>query len=844
MSTALVPNFDAAWAFLSERFHPGRLIVVTGISLDKKSLPTETFAPNEKAKFLKWVAACALMPANIYFSVGEPQQRFQKKLERTDIKAVHYLHVDVDPRAGEDVASEQARILNLMRNPPGGLPLPTGIVYSGGGYQAYWKLSEALQVGGVLEVAEDLKRYNIQIERLLGGDNCHDISRIMRVPGTVNLPDAKKLKKGRVPALAEVVEWHDDRVYDIAKFTKAVEIQSPTATGAGIGDAPKIKAPGNVRRFSDVDELGDKVSPVCKVVIVNGFDPQARVEFPSRSEALFWVTCELVRAEVSEDDIYAVLVNKDWKISESVLELGPRAQRYALRQIERATEQAVDPVLREFNDRFAVIENFGGKCMVTEEVLDEVLGRYHLTKQGFDHFRNRHMNREVVVGNKKGVDQTMPAGEWWLRHTQRRQYNKIVFAPGRDVPGAYNLWRGFGCDAKPGDCGLFLDHIRNIVCGGNEEHYNWFVGWLANTVQNPAQQGESAIILQGKQGCGKSIVPELFGKLLGRHYLPINRPEHLVGNFNAHLRDCVLLFADEAFFAGNKQDANTLKTIITSRILNIEQKGVDSETSANCIHLMMASNEDWVVNAEFGDRRNFVLKVLPDKIGDRAYFDAMVKQMESGGYEALLHFLLNYDLKAAKWDKRDVPKTDALRDQQDRSMPWDVEAVVYMAVTGLCPEARVDRAWGTSRADEFHPENGKDRLGQWEHLRNVLQLKGEGRKVSSYKFGEAMRAWGFSRMDGHHENGVVWKAPPLPELRRKIDQHTGKPREWPGGADADWGWADNEGIHDYRALDRAEAERLVKEAKAHRDSVGAEMFDRILHAGIALGKSGGNEVPF
>lgn len=844
-ASPLQPDYGASWDFLT-KFHPGRLIVVTGISLDKKAIPTATFAPEQRDDFLKWVAACAAMPANIYFSVAEPLKAVTKKMERSDIKAVHYLHVDVDPRAGEDIAQEQARILGLLRNPPAPLPPPTGIIYSGGGYQAYWSLSEPLTVDGVEDVAEELKLFNVHIERALGGDNCHDVSRIMRVPGSVNVPDAKKLKKGRVAALAQEIEWHADRVYPIAAFTKAVQVQPPVASGAGIGDAPKIKAPGNVRTFNHVDEIGGGVSDQVKVYIVNGCDPNSPEHFPSRSEMLFWVVCEMVRAGIDDEMIYAVLMNRDWRISDSVLEKGRGADRYALRQIERAKEDAIDPMLRELNDRHAVIENFGGKCVVVEEVQDELLGRSYLTKQGFDHFRNRYMNQTINLGDKKDkkgnvVGQIeMPAGEWWLRNPQRRQYNKIVFAPGRDVAGAYNLWRGFGCDAKPGDCGLFLDHIRNVVCGGIEDHYNWFVGWMANCVQSPAQQGESAIIMQGEQGCGKSIVPVLFGQLFGRHYLEINRPDHLVGQFNAHLRDCVLLFADEAFFAGNKQNANALKTIITSRTLNIEAKGVDSETSANCIHLMMASNEEWVVNAEYGDRRNFVVKVLPDKIGDRGYFDAMVKQFEeAGGREALLHLLLGYDLKAAKWDKRNVPKTDALRDQQDRSMPWNVEAVVYMAMNGLHTDAVL-----FGQPDQFHPESGKDRIGQWEHLRNVLQLKGEGRKVSSYKFAEAMREWGFERMDNHTEQGVVWKAPTLADLRRKIEAKTGKAREWPGGADAAWGWGDGTGVHDYSVVRRIEAEQMVKEAKALRDSVGAEAFYRILRAGIALGKAGGEEMPF
>jgi hypothetical protein len=436
-------------------------------------------------------------------------------------------------------------------------------------------------------------------------------------------------------------------------------------------------------------------------------------------------------------------------------------------------------------------------------------------------------------------DIEMPVGEWWLRHTLRRQYETIIFAPGREIPGSYNLWRGFGCEAKPGECGLFLDHIRNIVCGGIEDHYRYFVGWMADCVQNPGRPAESNILMRGEQGCGKSIVPVLFGKVFGRHYMMVNNSGLVTGRFNAHLRDVVLLFADEAFFAGNKQESDILKTIITSKELVVEEKGHTPEVHPNFLHLMMATNKDWAINAEFGDRRNFVLNVLPDKIKDRAYFDAMVKQMESGGYEALLHHLLTYDLKAAKWDRRDVPKTDALRDQQDQSMPWDAEAVIYMASNGLHSDAVLP-----GHPDQFHPESGKDRIGQWEHLRNVLQLKGEGRKVSSYKFAEAMRKWGFARVeDIRNECGAVWKAPPLPELRRKIDERTGMAREWPGGPDAPWGWGAPQ-IGDYREAERDAAKQLVKEAKALRDGVGAEVFDRILHAGIALGKAGGNDVPF
>jgi len=47
---------------------------------------------------------------------------------------------------------------------------------------------------------------------------------------------------------------------------------------------------------------------------------------------------------------------------------------------------------------------------------------------------------------------------------------------------------------------------------------------------------------------------------------------HFVDRFNAHLRDCIVLFADEAFFAGDKQNEGVLKVLITEPYLAIEGK--------------------------------------------------------------------------------------------------------------------------------------------------------------------------------------------------------------------------------------------------------------------------------
>lgn len=786
----LQPDFAASWAFL-QRFHPGRLIVVTGITLDKKSIPTETFGPDDRAKFLEWVAACAAMPANLYFSVGEPMAPAMKKLERTDIRAVHYLHVDVDPRTGEDHAAERERILSMMRNPPGELPAPTLIVFSGGGYQAYWKLTEPLPVDGDMAIAEDLKRYNLQIERVLGADNCHDVSRIMRLPGTVNVPDAKKVKKGRAEALAELVEWHDERVYPIAQFVKAPLVQS--SPNGGDGPAPTIKAPGNVRQFAHVDELGDGVPDVVKVCIVNGCDPATPDHFPSRSEALFWVCCELVRAGVDDETIYAVLMNRDWRISDSVTEKGSGAERYALRQIERAKEDAIDPALRELNDRHAVIENIGGKCMVIEEVWSPVLKRPVLEVQGFDHFRNRYMNRTVNLGpktNAKGKvvgDIEMPVGEWWLRHQQRRQYRSIVFMPTGDAGGSYNLWQGFGCEARPGEWSLFREHIRAVICAGNDEHFAYLLGWMANAVQNPGEPGHTVPVLRGPQGCGKSIFGHHFGRVFGRHYFYATKPEDVLGKFNSHLRETVFLFADEAFFAGDPRNARQLKALVTDPYLTIELKGVNKEQAQNCLHCIMAGNDDWIVQADKDDRRYFVLDAVGSHANDHAYFGRIAQQMKQGGYEAMLHDLLMLDLSG--FNVRAKPDTSGLQRQKNFSMDPESRWVLHLLREGL-PES----ALHNGAPDVAYPGDRDDgrREGLFAHARRDIP---ELRDASSVRLADVLKDWG--AISKRNADGVRYRFPPLPEMRAAFDAKWGQ-QEWPGGADAPWGWTD-EPVPEYPA---------------------------------------------
>jgi hypothetical protein len=183
--------------------------------------------------------------SNIYYSVNELNSRvLNRKATKRDVARALYLHVDVDDRAG------LSRICEFI-------PKPTTVVSSGGGYQAFWRLGEPTQD------LERVERINANLARQLGGDKCHNVDRIMRLPGTVNVPSARKRKLGRVPTLAYVVEDATDwsRCYSLNDFG---DLDGATCV---LRDVKPV----------EVDQLPSSISPRTLDLIKRGDDPSAPI---------------------------------------------------------------------------------------------------------------------------------------------------------------------------------------------------------------------------------------------------------------------------------------------------------------------------------------------------------------------------------------------------------------------------------------------------------------------------------------------------------------------------------------------------------------------------------------
>ena len=152
-------------------------------------------------------------------------------------------------------------------------------------------------------------------------------------------------------------------------------------------------------------------------------------------------------------------------------------------------------------------------------------------------------------------------------------------------------------------------HIFEVLasCDGEFDCYILIGSRGASSIQT--KFAEVAIVFRGFRGTGKGTLGDAMRRVFGDHARHISSAEHLAGRFNGHLRDCCFLFADEAYGPKDKSAEGTLKRLITEPTLFVEAKGRDPVTVPNTLHVMMASNEDWVIPAGTRERRFAVFDV-------------------------------------------------------------------------------------------------------------------------------------------------------------------------------------------------------------------------------------------
>src|SRR5262245_19627607 len=209
-------GINTAVTFLQELRHSGPW-VLTAIVPDKGTTTVTVQTADAVQAFVqKHDGKC-----NLYYSVNPTRQAMSKKAAKVDIAAVEYALADLDPDDGETSGAAKTRYLRQLNGTFE--PKPTAIIDSGNGIQCLWRLQQPILLGAPIKGADGKLTFSAEdkakiagveariaavMERLGSKAGTQNIDRILRLPGTTNLPNAKKVKAGRVPCPTKLIHFN------------------------------------------------------------------------------------------------------------------------------------------------------------------------------------------------------------------------------------------------------------------------------------------------------------------------------------------------------------------------------------------------------------------------------------------------------------------------------------------------------------------------------------------------------------------------------------------------------------------------------------------------------------
>lgn len=314
----------------------------------------------------------------------------------------------------------------------------------------------------------------------------------------------------------------------------------------------------------------------------------------------------------------------------------------------------VDKIL-DMNAKYGVV-NMGGKTVIVSE-------RWNTSAQEFEVEFSTPSSMDVLTKNQSckipGYFGEVSLYRYWEQHPDRRTYNGVVFEPNshtfrepgktRSLPSGdeYNLFQGYiYSPVEATNCDLILNHIKEVWCSGIEDEYTYVISWLAHLFQHPDRLSGTALILQSVPGAGKGIIIEnCIVKPMGVHAISTSNSDDLTGRFNLHLGWNIFFYANEIAYTAQNSVKSLLKTLVETDTRTIEAKNVNKVKARNYSSIIFASNGDWVLNIDANDRRYVYLTVSSHKVGDIQYFKDLKKQIDNGGKDAFIKYLLDYDLK-------------------------------------------------------------------------------------------------------------------------------------------------------------------------------------------------------
>lgn len=607
MGDHLQPQPKRAVAFLSWLTQGAPLHLERMNSVGPESPVQKTYGPQELDSAEKFVGINNAddFQRNIYFL---PNAEFLSGGRgKSNLSAARFLHVDLDGKDYPGSGEEQLEtILGLLTDPkrmPKGVPLASAICFSGGGYQAFWRLKEPMD-------CDQAKELNLAILKAFQGEgNTHSPAQLMRVPFAVNWLNQKKRDSGREPAFAFVGEPVDFSCppVEYAPEDFKLKLDKPK-TVSGSSSALAVPEAMDIQPLPLPEDLSEIIppSPEWAAALVDGIAPPGK-NYGSRSELVLACIIWMLGSEVAPGHAVSVITDPALKISAHVLE-NPNPLRYAQRQVARGLAY-----LEARRGDWPHVNQDGSPL---KDHPDNI--RYALMRLGIDARRNLFVNADEITGqdlDDRDLNDTCEIlSSKFLRDLHFKASSSavkrelIAVAHDQAFHPVVDYLDGLAWDGKPR-----IDTWLRDYCGAEDTELNREFGSKlliagVRRIKQPGVKFDTMLVLEGPQGAGKSSLAERLAV----------RKEWFCGNLDlksddktkAELLARAWIVECQELDGMNHTTSQSLKKFLSTDTDNYRKAyGHDARAYKRHCIILGTTNEDAYLRDLTGNRRFWPVKV-------------------------------------------------------------------------------------------------------------------------------------------------------------------------------------------------------------------------------------------
>ena len=333
------------------------------------------------------------------------------------------------------------------------------------------------------------------------------------------------------------------------------------------------------------------------------------------------------------------------------------------------TEDKIDEAVRDLQKVFCYCQGVPPVYMIKSFDAINEIPKVSYTNEKIA----RPIFNKIVIGNVFRDNKMKKFSLWDLFIDNQLKFAVKFLKFYSEDERAFSYFRGYDYneldEVKKEVIEPFLNHVHDVIANNNEEIYKYILIWIASILQKPNFKTETALVILGNQGTGKNIFTNVICKLMARYANEnVTNIESIVGKFNAILENKKLLVLNElqSIDMNKYLNSDALKSVITDKKININQKNEPERLSENVANFIMVSNNNVPIKIEGTDRRYMVTKTSDKHRGDFKYFDNLCDSFTTDFYENLFTFFMKLDIR--NYNLRVIPDTEAKELIKEASM--------------------------------------------------------------------------------------------------------------------------------------------------------------------------------